>query len=312
MDKKQLLAELARLDKGRISVKKIKGKEYHYLQWSEAGKRKIRYIPHSVLGRVCAQLEQRAAIEAELARREMENPASVLTFKCLGVNWSVAQPSEPVEFKDHPLVDQQDQLLEFMNSKKDGRVCLAYGDDFFYQDRFIKWFLNQVDPRIVRKMAIITLTSKDSAEKLIEDLNQLKRCRYKVVIVDNINLVKDFWECAPLIPRLFADAGMKILMIGGTPLVCNLLGHFYWGDNAVHIQLPFLHHYQVVQVAESICRSVRVISDMVENQANLTDKTLLMRELEKMDAKSRLGSDESKKVLDLMIECILRISIAPK
>ena len=36
--------ELARLPMGNLVMKKIKGKEQPYLQWSEAGKTKSRYI----------------------------------------------------------------------------------------------------------------------------------------------------------------------------------------------------------------------------------------------------------------------------
>lgn len=60
--------ELTSLPVGSYVIKVIKGKEQPYLQWSEGGKTKSRYIKKEEREDVMKQLERRAAIQEELKR----------------------------------------------------------------------------------------------------------------------------------------------------------------------------------------------------------------------------------------------------
>ena len=63
MDSKDILEQLNTLPDGYISVKKINGKEYYYLQYSENGKLRSKYIKYSELEVIRQQLEKRKELE---------------------------------------------------------------------------------------------------------------------------------------------------------------------------------------------------------------------------------------------------------
>lgn len=63
MDIKDILQELNNLPDGYISIKKINGKEYAYLQYSEGGKLRSKYVKSSELEFVKKQLERRKELE---------------------------------------------------------------------------------------------------------------------------------------------------------------------------------------------------------------------------------------------------------
>ncbi|MBR5676810.1 MAG: hypothetical protein IKX20_01570, partial [Paludibacteraceae bacterium] len=69
--------ELAALPTGCLVLKKIKSKEQPYLQWSEAGKTKSRYITVTEREEMMKQLERRTRIQQELKQLKKEAATSV-------------------------------------------------------------------------------------------------------------------------------------------------------------------------------------------------------------------------------------------
>ena len=67
--------ELKELPKGYISNKNIGGKIRHYLQWSENGKIKSRYIKESEYEEIRAQIERRKELNALLKTLETAEAA---------------------------------------------------------------------------------------------------------------------------------------------------------------------------------------------------------------------------------------------
>ncbi|MCR5226495.1 MAG: hypothetical protein K6E27_04725 [Eubacterium sp.] len=63
-----IIKELSVLPKGTVVYKKIKGKEQPYLQWSEKGKTKSRYIKKDEREQILAMVEKRLELKAELDR----------------------------------------------------------------------------------------------------------------------------------------------------------------------------------------------------------------------------------------------------
>lgn len=62
----ELTDQINRLPKGYICQKTINGKEYCYLQWTEAGKKRSRYLHEDEVELVSVQIEQRKELQAEL------------------------------------------------------------------------------------------------------------------------------------------------------------------------------------------------------------------------------------------------------
>ena len=59
---REIEAELAELPTGYISRKQISGKEQFYLQWTENGKIRSRYIKASEYDAIAARVERRKAL----------------------------------------------------------------------------------------------------------------------------------------------------------------------------------------------------------------------------------------------------------
>ena len=63
---KEIKTELAGLPAGYISKKMIRGKERFYLQWTENGRQKSKYIKDAEYGELAAQVEKRKQLQSEL------------------------------------------------------------------------------------------------------------------------------------------------------------------------------------------------------------------------------------------------------
>ncbi len=76
----QLCKELAELPTGNLTAKRISGKEYQYLQYSEGGKKKSVYIKAEQLEQLREQLTQRAQKSTRLkeVRAEQERLESAV------------------------------------------------------------------------------------------------------------------------------------------------------------------------------------------------------------------------------------------
>ncbi len=72
-----LEAQIARLPKGNISMKTIKGKPQPYLQWTENRKRISQYVRQEGRARVMAEIEERKRLERELAALGWEERSMV-------------------------------------------------------------------------------------------------------------------------------------------------------------------------------------------------------------------------------------------
>ena len=67
MDKIRVLEEqIAKLPRGCISNKKINGRVRHYLQWTEEGKTKSKFIPDDLYDAIKKEVEQRKKLDEEL------------------------------------------------------------------------------------------------------------------------------------------------------------------------------------------------------------------------------------------------------
>ncbi len=73
MDIIELVREMNRLPKGTVVYKNIKGKKQPYLQWSEGGKTKSRYIKKNERDNIIADVERRKYLKEEFDRIALED-----------------------------------------------------------------------------------------------------------------------------------------------------------------------------------------------------------------------------------------------
>ena len=62
----ELENQIAALPQGSLNIKKINGKEQPYLQWTENGKSKSKYIKKGERKQIFAEVEQRKQLQEEL------------------------------------------------------------------------------------------------------------------------------------------------------------------------------------------------------------------------------------------------------
>ena len=65
---RELEAEIADLPSGYISRKNIRGKIQHYYQWTEAGKKRSKYVDDSYAEELTAAIEKRRALQNKLRK----------------------------------------------------------------------------------------------------------------------------------------------------------------------------------------------------------------------------------------------------
>lgn len=102
----ELQCEIAKLPKGLISDKTIKGRVYFYHQWSEKGKRHTRYVPESELVPLFEALEKRDMLKKELN----------------DLKWRHFSAKENTKVLPYVLMHLNDEVLDLAFDGTDGTV----------------------------------------------------------------------------------------------------------------------------------------------------------------------------------------------
>ena len=129
---KVLQRQIEALPNGYISQKTINGKVRYYLQWSEDGKKKSKYIKDGELGSLREQIEQRKTLQAEL--KELQNrpnnavKIASVDLECeTNVTVGKALLAMTKGIAEWERRDCYEQLQSYLHNKGTDRVCLIYG-----------------------------------------------------------------------------------------------------------------------------------------------------------------------------------------
>ena len=111
----ELENEIAALPQGSINMKKIYGKEQPYLQWTENGKSKSKYIKKNEREEIFAGVERRKQLQEEL--KELKQHSSI-------------DPSKSTDFETSVIIGER--LLALTKGVKNWgkRDCFSQGCDF--------------------------------------------------------------------------------------------------------------------------------------------------------------------------------------
>ena len=125
----ELENEIASLPQGSINMKKIYGKEQPYLQWTENGKSKSKYIKKNEREEVFAGVERRKQLQEEL--KELKQHSSIVPPKSTDFETSVIIGERLLALtkgvKNWGKRDCFRQLQAYLNSEETDRVCLVFG-----------------------------------------------------------------------------------------------------------------------------------------------------------------------------------------
>ena len=251
MDNKELENELSKIRQeiselpiGYISKKTINGKTKQYLQWTENGKKKSKYVDDAIVDDLRAKIERRR----ELQKREKE-----LTFMLPKPQKTEKQEEEKHVFKTDVMLGEnlKSYVQTVANYKKRNlykNICdYVYGD---VRDRvFILYGLRRTGKTTLIRQVIAEMNDEDFSKTAFmqvgagiglsdinQDLKYLMNSGFKYVFIDEVTLIEDFIEGAALFSDIFAACGMKIVLSG-----TDSLGFFFSEDEQLYDRCIFLH-----------------------------------------------------------------------
>ena len=210
--------ELAALPIGTLVMKKIKGKEQPYLQWSEGGKTKSRYVKKDERDAVFAQIERRHALQRELKALRKSVPAIPIRNNAASWNTRIVMGTELEHMIDSVRgLKERDcfsSLLKYMDSTAFGKVCLLYGLRRTGKTTLLLQLALNMSPEERAKTVYIKARVTDTMGMINQDLKQLVNQGYRNFLIDEVTLMEDFIDSASLFSDVYAMMGCKIVLSG--------------------------------------------------------------------------------------------------
>lgn len=240
-DAESIRRRIAELPAGSISIKTIKGKEQPYLQWTEGGKTKSRYLKAAEREEVFAQVEERKRLEEELAQVERESadagappyPAMEFETNCL----TGRALERFISFVEGWEVRSCFPALEgYLCSPNDGKVLILYGLRRTGKSTMVRQAILRMSVQQRSLAAYVTVSPSDTLASLNRDLRKLSDAGFKYVFVDEVTMLDDFVESASLFSDVYAAMGMKVVLSG-----TDSLGFLFSEDEQLYDRCTFIH-----------------------------------------------------------------------
>ena len=257
----ELENEIAILPQGSINIKKINGKEQPYLQWTENGKSKSKYIKKNEREEIFASVERRKQLQEEL--REIKKlevvdtpvPTKFETSVVIG-NRLLAMTKGVRNLKER---DCFKQLQKYLNSDATDRVCLVFGLRRTGKTTMLRQAVLKMTTEQASKTAYIKAKGIDTMAAMNRDLEKLLELGYENVFIDEVTLMEDFIDSAALFSDIYATQGMKIVLSGTDSLGFWFALHQELYDRAITIHttfIPFREHSRLLGI-DSIDEYIR-------------------------------------------------------
>ena len=257
----ELENELAILPQGSINIKKINGKEQPYLQWTENGKSKSKYIKKVEREEIFSGVERRKQLQEELHElKKLEPvdtpvPTKFETSVVIG-NRLIAMTKGVRNWKER---DCFKQLQKYLNNDATDRVCLVFGLRRTGKTTMLRQAVLKMTSEQAAKTAYIKAKATDTMAAMNRDLEKLLELGYENVFIDEVTLMEDFIDSAALFSDIYAAQGMKIVLSGTDSLGFWFALHQELYDRAVTIHttfIPFREHSRLLGI-DSIDEYIR-------------------------------------------------------
>ena len=240
----QVQKEIAELPAGYISKKNINGKTRYYLQWTEDGKKKSKYVDDVLVDDLRVKIERRR----ELQKREKE-----LTFMLPKPQKNEQEKKETHVFRTDVMLGENlksyvqtvanykkrnlyKNICDYVYGDVRDRVFILYGLRRTGKTTLIRQVIAEMNEEDFSKTAFIQVSAGIGLSDINQDLKYLMNDEYKYVFIDEVTLIEDFIEGAALFSDIFAACGMKIVLSG-----TDSLGFFFSEDEQLYDRCIFLH-----------------------------------------------------------------------
>lgn len=242
----RLRDELSRLPRGSVTSKTIKGFKRFYLQWTESGKTKSRYLSEDEVEPMRRKVERRRQLtkilraypspefESEPAR--LEGTISVLRGESLA-RW--ARTAAAWERRD-----KFDRLLRFVRGPQEPKVCIVYGLRRTGKTTMLMQTVNHLSPDQFDRAVYLKATSAATMREMDRLLKSLEGEGVRYVFIDEVTLMEDFIDLAAIFSDTYASSGMKIVLSG-----TDSLGFWFALDEELYDR-AYMIHTTVIPFAE--------------------------------------------------------------
>jgi len=241
----ELEKKIAELPQGSVTYKNIKGKDQPYLQWTENGKSKCKYIKKAERERVLAQVELRRRLQAELKELKQAVPAvsgSVPVKVGYETNVVIGQGLRAMTkgVQNWQKRDCFGQLMDYINSDETDRVCLLYGLRRTGKTTMLRQAVLEMTDEQVLQTAYIKARNTNTIAEINRDMSKLFDLGYKYVFIDEVTLMSDFIDSASIFSDIYATQGMKIVLSGTDSLGFWFTLNQELYDRAITIHTTFI------------------------------------------------------------------------
>ncbi len=247
----ELRKQIAVLPKGCISEKKISGKVRHYLQWSEQGKTKSRYIPDEDFEQIEKDVKKRRELEKELKALKLTCAVELSeTFETKVIR-GAALKQLVLPTKTFQKRDCYKALQEFIFGPSSPRVCSVYGLRRTGKTTLLLQAIADMKPSDFAKSAYIKMRRGERMAMLDSDLQKLSQLGYRYVFIDEATLMDDFIDTSSLLSDIYAAMGMKIVLSGTDSLGIYLASRNELYDRSCLIHttwIPFAEHSRLLGI----------------------------------------------------------------
>lgn len=254
---------IERLPQGSITYKTIHGKEQPYLQWTEKGKTKSKYIKTAERETVMEQVALRRTLQEELKALKAEVSSFAVKAADISFETNVITGQELYAMtegiRDWEKRDCFEQLQKYIHGSGYDRVCLIYGLRRTGKTTMIRQALYELSKEQFEKAVYIKVRSVDTMAAMNRDLKKLQEAGYKYIFIDEVTLMLDFIDSAAMFSDIYAAMGMKIVLSGTDSLGFwfTLRQELY--DRAVTIHttfIPYKEHSRILGI-DSIDEYIR-------------------------------------------------------
>ncbi len=191
----ELEEQIAALPQGNVTYKKINGKEQPYLQWTEKGKSKNKYIKVAERETVISQVALRRQLQEELKTLKAQTPVLKTKVPKVSFETNVVTGSDLYAMTDGvrnwEKRDSFSQLQNYINGSGYDRVCLVYGLRRTGKTTMLRQALYEMSEEQFEKAAYIKARSIDTMATMNRDLKKLQDLGYKYIFIDEVETAEN-------------------------------------------------------------------------------------------------------------------------
>lgn len=252
-ENERLEEEIEKLPKGYISNKKIGGKVRHYLQWTENGKVRSKYIPDSEYETVSEQIAKRKELQSQLSALTGKRQKTERKTQSYELNVVTGEGLRALV----GYVDGWERrdcfagIETYLYGKVTPRVCSVYGLRRTGKTTMLHQAIFGMNEEDFSRAAYIKARKNQSMSMLDRDLKKLFENGYRYVFIDEITFLEDFVDTAAFLSDIYATMGMKIVLSGTDSLGLWFAAHEELYDRAYTIHttwIPYAEHTRLLGV----------------------------------------------------------------